>query len=430
MTKINQSTDNKLFFFEINEFNFDLMKSISERLQLTHLNKLLNSPHSVASIPDHYDSDFLEPWAQWVSIHTGQPAAIHQIKHLGDVPELHQKQLWEAFSDKNISVGVWGVMNGSKREAKNCKFFMPDPWTFSENGSPDAIANLLKLPRYLAKNYLNISTLEVIKLIPSFLNGLKVVPFQFDILKEFTTTMFNAFKYNFADFVFISFFDFLTTKAFIKLAYRYETEVNVFFINLIAHAQHHYWNEENMDRVEYCYRYLNKIVALLDTHGFFSSKFVVTNGLTQKNTNEEPAWILYRQNQPENFFKSLNLGIVSIEQLMTHDSHLFFESEEKCTQAFKVFSKVTINNSQLFFCEKNSANPKKLFIRLNFFDPIDNDIELDINGYKFMFLKAFRAIVRRTGKHIQKTDIISNLIQLTPDEMNYSIFHKTLSAYK
>ncbi|WP_409480059.1 hypothetical protein [Pseudobdellovibrio sp. HCB154] len=422
----------KLFLFEINEFNYELLQDMVEKLNLSHLKKLIktqSAQHSISFIPDHYDSGFLEPWCQWVSIHTGQPSSVHKIKHLGDVPNLGEnQQLWEALSNQGYSVGVWGVMNGSRGQAKNCRFFMPDPWTFSEDGYPGKIAQLLKLPRYISKNYLKPSIAQAVKLIPSFLSGLTIVPLDRQLIKEFFYTLKNSFKYKSAHFVWISFFDYLTTKAFIHLAKKHETQVNIFFINSIAHAQHHYWDNKTMDRLEYTYKYLDRIVGLLDENQFFSSKFIITNGLTQKNTNEEIPWILYRQNNPTDFFKSLNLGITKVEQLMTNDSHLFFDNNKSCAKAFEILSKTQINGKNLFYCEKDSSDEKKIFVRLDFFDIIEKDVQISINNVSFWFLQSFTAIVRRTGKHIQRADVISNAVQMQPEEMNYSLFNKTLRA--
>ena len=113
----------KIIFLELIEFNDDLLRKASKDLNLKNIQKMLSLNHSTIITDDTYESDFLEPWVQWVSIHTGKPSSEHQIKHLGDVPHLGTKQIWEDLSDKGISSGIWGAMNASRNGADGCKFF-------------------------------------------------------------------------------------------------------------------------------------------------------------------------------------------------------------------------------------------------------------------------------------------------------------------
>ena len=92
----------------------------------------------------------LDPWVQWVSIHTGYPHEIHQIDHLADVKNLKYPQIWETLGEKGFSSGIWSAMNSSKNNAKGCCFFLPDPWTYYENASPEKINDFLALPRYFS----------------------------------------------------------------------------------------------------------------------------------------------------------------------------------------------------------------------------------------------------------------------------------------
>src|SRR5262249_57865267 len=101
---------------------------------------------------DEYDTGFLEPWVQGVSVHTGVPSSQHGVKNLGDVPNLAEDQLWERWSKRGLSSVVWGVMNGNRRAAEACKGFVPDPWTVSGDAHPAECQGLAALPPHLSKN--------------------------------------------------------------------------------------------------------------------------------------------------------------------------------------------------------------------------------------------------------------------------------------
>lgn len=136
-----------VLIIELNEFNVELLMSATQSYHLPALAKVLAMPRTNYRTQDRYDSGFLEPWVQWVSIHASIPSSLHQIKHLGDVPDLGFEQGWETLSRHQITTGVWGVMNGARRNAEHVAFFLPDPWTFSENAHPQ---NSITYLSYLA----------------------------------------------------------------------------------------------------------------------------------------------------------------------------------------------------------------------------------------------------------------------------------------
>ncbi len=84
-----------MLLLEYNEFNSDLLGAIADRDSLSALQEIQGWNTTQTHAEDTYDSGFLEPWVQWVSIHTGTPSKKHQIKNLGDVPALDVEQVWE-----------------------------------------------------------------------------------------------------------------------------------------------------------------------------------------------------------------------------------------------------------------------------------------------------------------------------------------------
>ena len=144
----------KLTFIALNEFNRELLKAVSELLPKdNYLSRLMDLKLVESTTDDTLDSDFLEPWVQWVSIQTGTPATVHGIKNLGDIPNLNHPQIWELLSKVGKSCVIWGAMNASRGTAKNCKIFIPDPWVFDEPPIPEKISGFVELPRYITKNY-------------------------------------------------------------------------------------------------------------------------------------------------------------------------------------------------------------------------------------------------------------------------------------
>ena len=123
---------------------------------------------------------------QWVSVHTGKKSSQHKIIRTGDINKLKFPQIWEILGDKGFTTGIWGPMNASKRRTKGCKFFLPDPWTYSENAYPNELNLFLSLPRYYAKNYIVPSKRSLVK---SFIKMLIFFLSKKMIIKAFKETL-------------------------------------------------------------------------------------------------------------------------------------------------------------------------------------------------------------------------------------------------
>ena len=99
----------KLIFIELNELNFDYVKYYIKKYKLQNFKRLQSFKKSKTYSEKEYK--LLEPWIQWVSIHTGLSAKDHKVFRLGDIYKLKKKQIFETLENKGVSIGVVGAMN-------------------------------------------------------------------------------------------------------------------------------------------------------------------------------------------------------------------------------------------------------------------------------------------------------------------------------
>lgn len=78
----------------------------------------------------------LEPWIQWVTVHSGQPCSDHQVQHLGDGHRLATAQVWDLLSASGLKVWVCGSMNVRYDRPLNGAV-LPDPWSTGATPHPD-----------------------------------------------------------------------------------------------------------------------------------------------------------------------------------------------------------------------------------------------------------------------------------------------------
>ena len=153
----------KLLLVELNEFDLKYLKYGAKKYNCMNIHRLL-SKKSVKTYTKDKNQDYnLDPWVQWVSIHTGKKSNSHKVLRHGETLTKNITQIWDLLSNKKISCSVWGPVNGIFRENKYLKLFFPDPWSFKEKPKPKKLLNFLKLPRYYAMNYTGINKLRLAK---------------------------------------------------------------------------------------------------------------------------------------------------------------------------------------------------------------------------------------------------------------------------
>lgn len=415
---------------EFNEFNVALLQEAIKATSLPAIEKILNLKSSHYKTSDRYNSGYLEPWVQWVSVHTGTPSTTHQIKHLGDVPDLKQKQCWETLGDAGISTGVWGVMNGGRNNHEQVKFFVPDPWTFTEKAYPDELNILLTLPQYVSKNYRNLKKTMLIKYTWQLLKVVRRHKKTGVFLKEAKDLYKGLKKFGKKQFLYICFFEYLATHLFCVYKKQTSPKVSILFLNSLAHLQHHLWYQgadTPTPEILHGLAILDKAFALL-WEQFPDNTFIIHNGLSQMNTNHEKPWVLYRQKDPFSFLQDMGLYPIKVEQHMTHDGHVFFKDKEACDQAFEILNQAKMNSAKLFHVEKNQFDSCKLFYHLIFTDEVKEGIQFELNSKNYKFFNHFDRIVTRTGRHLPLGTVYCDDIAF-PDHIFNHEFNKYLYHY-
>jgi len=92
--------------------------------------------------------DKLNPWIQWVTVHSGMSFAEHGVFRLGEGQNLQRKCVWDLLSDAQLPVWVCGSMNPRFDTPLN-GYLLPDPWTTTVAPYPD---ELLPYYRFVQRN--------------------------------------------------------------------------------------------------------------------------------------------------------------------------------------------------------------------------------------------------------------------------------------
>ncbi|MBO8232825.1 hypothetical protein CU311_08965 [Prochlorococcus marinus str. MU1402] len=418
----------KLLIIELNEFCPSYLKKLALKYDLYYLKKFLDFRHTHSISHDEKEFEGLDPWVQWVSIHSGLTSDEHGIERLGESKQ--KKQLWNYLSEKsNLSWGVIGPLNASRGSSNGCVTFCPDPWNYLEKPYPDELNDLLALPIYVSKNYLAFNFLSLIKkFFKSFLFFFKKENFFIfkvlisEISKSILRPGINIHTLT-------TLFDYVLVLYYSKIKSIKNIDISILFLNHIAHLQHHFWEDfpKVHPQMEYGVKICNKIFEILIKDiNLKQNKLLILNGFKQKKTSKNDIQI-YRQINPRILLKKLGISEVKIEQNMTNDAILEFQSFIKTKSALDLLSNCSLNTGEkLFYVSRMSKN--KLFFRLNIYHHVEHDAFIKNEKMKIPFYKYFKNL-NRTGSHINQGDIFSPNIKFPKEIKNHKIFNYLISIY-
>jgi hypothetical protein len=97
---------------------------------------------------------YLDPWIQWVNVHTGVPYSEHGISALSQGHKLRYKSLWSIVSDEGWPVWVCGSMNVQYDERIR-GYVLPDPWATDLPPYPDELKPYFHFIQENVREYTN-----------------------------------------------------------------------------------------------------------------------------------------------------------------------------------------------------------------------------------------------------------------------------------
>jgi hypothetical protein len=417
-----------MLLLEINEFNPQLMALAAERLNGKNLRRLLALRHSKTSSPETEERFGLDPWVQWVSIHTGRPAAEHGVAHLGDVPVLRYPQLWQSLSQQGWRYGVWGAMNASRGAPDNCAFFFPDPWTFSEDAYPSELNDLLALPRYFSKHYGDLKTAPLLKTAAQLLRFCLRPSIAASLLPHAPKLLGSALRHGLREHMLFALFDLVNVILFSRYYKRHKPDFSLLFLNSLAHLQHHKWTEEDGLSAE-----MQAVFGLIDTAlGILfatldSQHWVVANAFSQRCSLADNEF-LYRQHNPEQFLQSVGIAFLRVEQAMTNDGHVFFSDAAQAQQAAQVLRAATVDGIPAFAVDYREG-ASRLFYQLVIWQSLTEQASLQINQRQWPFFSLFATITQRSGSHVPEGDVFSDHLHLPKHMANHELHEHILRDF-
>lgn len=127
----------RIIVLEFNELCPDLLRGWMAAGKLPNFKRFHDNAVAFSAAAETTDLNWLEPWIQWYSMHTGLGCDQHAVRHLTDGPRMADRHtdIWHALLAAGITVANCGSMNAASFNAPG-SLFLPDPWCTTQPPHP------------------------------------------------------------------------------------------------------------------------------------------------------------------------------------------------------------------------------------------------------------------------------------------------------
>lgn len=396
----------RLILLELNEINFDVVEKYlaSDPARFPSLQTLLAGARIRTSCEKRYEE--LEPWIQWVSVHTGMSYSDHGVFRLGDILNSRAPQIFEKLEQAGFRVGVISAMNAENR-LENPAYFIPDPWTQTSPDSTwwsrslsDAISQAVnenaksriaaRSAFKLAFGMLRFARLRHYKKYISLVKSIRRKPWVkaliLDLfLHDVHWSMFRITRPNFS----------------------------TLFLNAGAHIQHHYLFSAKPLRNDSAYKnptwYVaegeDPVVDMLELYDMIVGEYLtlsdtemlIATGLSQKPYDRHKFY--YRLNNHAEFLRGLGIKFSGVLPRMTRDFLIEFDDPQVALAAQKVLASVRVDDDGLPLFGEIDNRGKSLFVTLTYPREITASSCYSVGSTKNLLLPNVSFVAIKNGMH-------------------------------
>ena len=403
-----------LILLEFNEISMTILERYFQKGYLKNFEKLLKSYPLIETFSEN-DYENLEPWIQWVTVHTGKDFDDHKIFRLGDAQN-QKENIWNEINKigkKSMMISPMNALDPNLEDS----IFIPDPWTKSSVKGGFFLKILHKSVSSIVNNNSNnrYKLVDLILFLISFVRFARVKNY-FTYFK----LIFNSRSKKWAKAILL---DVLLSDVFIRQFSPKKFNFGSIFLNGAAHIQHHYFfsskvyqgNQTNPEW--YCSEKFDPLLEVYEAYDkvlgeifkkFNNCRIILLTALSQSPT-KFPTYY-WRLKNHDNFLKSLSINFKEVLPRMSRDFLINFSNSDDLEEAKNKLLNLRLNNKKLFEIDDRGNS---LFVTLSFSDLIDKNCKLvgaDISSNIKMH-NSVSLVALKNGEHQSKGYLLDSFIK-------------------
>jgi hypothetical protein len=231
----------RVILFELNEVTLAIIEDLAAAGRLPNFARLNRTWTRYATTSEERQ-EWLEPWIQWPTVHTGKSYSEHGLFKLGDSGTLRHEQIWERLWDHGIESCVIGNMNAARGRMTG-GIFIPDWWGSPRDVHPPELLPLWTMLSSLVQGH------ATAKMTPGDILTLLRVTRRCGLpISAYTDLAWRAAGHlvsRKSRWKSAGALDLLVFRLFSALWKRGRFGFGSVFLNAVAHYQHHYWRSHD-----------------------------------------------------------------------------------------------------------------------------------------------------------------------------------------
>lgn len=366
----NIASGRNLIMLELNELCPKIIDRMVSEGRLPNFKRLQD--RSIRHLTRTSDQD-LEPWVQWVTLHSGMPQSEHGVRQLDERGDVALARVWDSLASNGYSSVIFGSMNTATKEPGKVSIF-PDFWSSTSPSNP----SLKRLHRFLSDQVLNHTD-------PNKKHGASILFVLIDLIRQgvSVSTMLRGVAQLLAERVTKVdlrwrrpiLLDEIMWDLFEKQWSNKRPNYATFFANSTAFLQHRYWRHMEPEvyiakptpdaltayggAIEASYERMDVIVGkalrLVGDHGAVAFSTAISQEANLKYEDIGGKFV-YRCRDFWSFFQQIGAAKpVSVEPVMTHQAWATFDSTSAAQRAGDALAALTLDDKPLmnFYVEKD-----------------------------------------------------------------------------
>lgn len=359
----------------------------------------------------------LEPWIQWITVHSGLTYEQHGIFHLDEGAKMQEKCIWDIVSDRGGKAWVCGSMNVRYDRPLN-GMLLPDAWSTGATPFPDSLAPFAHFLQTNVQEHTNESVPLSKADYANFMKFMLANGMSAHTIKSILTQLAgektgSRMKYKRAVLL-----DKLQWDVFAHHHKRMKPQLATFFSNSTAHFQHKYWRnlepdsfdmkptEDDQarygDAILFGYKQMDYLIGQALTLAGDETAIVLASALSQQPFtayDDAGGARFYRPRKFDIFGDAMKLeGVTSYNPVMSEQFHIHFDNDAAAEKAAEQLRLVSANNEQAMLVK---VGDKSVFCGCKLFGEVAADQKLTLaDGSTVTFFDVFyQADSLKSGMH-------------------------------
>jgi hypothetical protein len=317
---------------------------------------------------------FLEPWIQWITVHSGQPYREHGVFNLDEGHRAGAPRLWDVLSAAGLESWICGSMNVAAAPGFR-GWLLPDPWTTHVPAQPDELLPYFEFVRRHVLEYTNaqvpVTSADRLRFVAFMArHGLSRAT-AWAIVRQLAEERLDA-RTRWRRAVLL---DRLQFDVFRHHWRRARPAFSTFFLNSTAHFQHFYWRNlepdlfrvrpaeeeqrEFADAVLFGYRQMDRLVGESLEMAGRDATVVLCTALSQQpclSYEESGGKVIYR---PRDFERLLAFAGVTtphrVAPVMAEEFHVYLESETAAVEVERRLAAMRVGDRPALVVRRDGA---------------------------------------------------------------------------